>query len=80
MSGHTANESPNVIGTQAPAPAPTGYRVSILPGALEVTARLASAEELRNLVKVLQANIAIWADSTGDEPPLTFSKRLAKAG
>jgi hypothetical protein len=78
MTGHTANESPNVIGTQAPAP--TGYRVSILPSALEVTARLASAEELRNLVKVLQANIAIWADSTGDEPPLTLSKRLAKAG
>jgi hypothetical protein len=78
MSGNTANESPNVIGTQATAP--TGYRVSILPGALEVSARLASAEELRNLVKVLQANTAIWADSAGDEPPLSLSKRLAKAG
>jgi hypothetical protein len=69
MSGN--NESPTVQTT-----APTGYRVSIVPGALEVSARLASAEELRNLVKVLQASIAIWAD--GDEA-LSLTKRLAKA-
>jgi hypothetical protein len=77
MSGNTANESPNVIGAQASGP--TGYRVSIVPGALEVSARLASAEEIRSLAKVLQASIAIWADSES-EAPLTLSKRLAKAG
>jgi hypothetical protein len=84
MSGNTApakdsvTESSTTIATGAAAP--TGYRVSILPGALEVSARLANAEELRNLVKILHANMAIWADSTEDEPPLPLSKRLAKAG
>jgi hypothetical protein len=34
----------------------TGYRVSLVPGALEVSARLASNEELEILVKVLEAN------------------------
>jgi hypothetical protein len=43
---------------------PTGYRVSILPSALEVSARLATAEELQVLVKVLQANAAILASAT----------------
>jgi hypothetical protein len=58
----------------------TGYRVSIVPGALEVSARLASAEELRNLVKVLQASIAIYADAEEASSPVSLSKRLAKAG
>ena len=34
----------------------TGYRVSLVPGGLEVSARLASNEELAILVKVLEAN------------------------
>jgi hypothetical protein len=34
----------------------TGYRVSLVPGALEVSARLASNDELDVLVKVLEAN------------------------
>jgi hypothetical protein len=77
MSENTAKESPNAIGTQASGP--TGYRVFFVPGAIEVSARLASAEEVRSLAKLLQASIAIWADSES-EPPLTLSKRLAKAG
>jgi hypothetical protein len=51
----------------APAAAPTGYRISILPAALEISARLATAEELHNLVKILQANAAIWANVTKNE-------------
>jgi hypothetical protein len=44
-------------GTAAAAAAgATGYRVSLVPGALEVSARLASNEELDILVKVLEAN------------------------
>ena len=35
----------------------TGYRVSLVPGGLEVSARLASNEELAILVKVLEANM-----------------------
>ena len=56
--------------------APTGYRVAIIPGALEVSARLATADELRNLVKVLTASITILADAQEDSSSL--SKRLAK--
>jgi hypothetical protein len=61
--------------------AATGYRVSIVPGALEVSARLATAEELRNLVKVLRASIAILSDDPADDPEaVTLTKRLAQAG
>lgn len=34
----------------------TGYRIALVPGALEVSARLASNDELDILVKVLEAN------------------------
>jgi hypothetical protein len=34
----------------------SGYRVALVPGALEVSARLASNDELDILVKVLEAN------------------------
>jgi hypothetical protein len=59
-----------------PQPAPSGYRISIFPAAVEISARLASAEELQMLVKVLQANAAIWEtasknDAAGD--PLAAS-------
>jgi len=50
----------------APVAPPTGYRVSILP-ALEISARIATADELQNLVKILQANAAIWANVTKNE-------------
>ena len=72
MSGNTAPEKDSTTGAStAPATAavaPTGYRVSILPGALEVSARLASAEELKALVNLLQANIAVWANATKSDP------------
>jgi hypothetical protein len=58
----------------------TGYRVSIVPGALEVSARLANPEELRSLVKVLRASIAILSDEPETDPePLTLTKRLSEA-
>jgi hypothetical protein len=41
--------------TAAPT-ASSGYRVALVPGALEVSARLASNDELDILVKVLEAN------------------------
>ena len=46
---------------------PTGYRISIFPAAVEISARLASAEELQMLVKVLQANAAIWEGATKND-------------
>ena len=46
----------NETAAAGPAATATGYRVSLVPGALEVSARLASNEELEILVKVLEAN------------------------
>ena len=50
----TAKES--VIANGSGASAISGYRIGLLPGALEVSARLASNDELDILVKVLEAN------------------------
>jgi hypothetical protein len=64
----------------APTAAPTGYRVAIVPGALEVSARLTTADELRNLVRVLSASIAILADTQDDGSDAgSLTKRLAQA-
>ena len=52
---------------QSSAANPTGYRISIFPAAVEISARLASAEELQMLVKVLQANAAIWEVATKND-------------
>lgn len=73
MSGNTAlapESTPAPATTPATgAAAPTGYRISILPAALEVSARLATAEELQILVKILQANAAIWAPAIRTDQP-----------
>ena len=66
--------------TQSSAPqTSTGYRVSLAPGALEVCARLGTPEEVRNLVKVLRAAIALLVDIGEDdfEKPLSLTKRVA---
>jgi hypothetical protein len=59
--------------------ASTGYRVSLAPGVLEICARLGTPEEVRNLVKVLRAGIAILEDTAEDdfEKPLSLTKRVA---
>jgi hypothetical protein len=41
-----------------------GYRVAIVPGAVEVSAHLGSPEEIRNLVKVLRGCIVAIEDTT----------------
>jgi hypothetical protein len=48
--------------------ATSGYRVAMVSGALEVSARLATAEELDLLVRVLQANKILWTNSVTSEP------------
>lgn len=83
MSGNPALAKNTTIEPCAPtgAAAPTGYRVSLVPGALEVSARLASSDELRSLVRVSRASIVILDDvATGDaDQPLTLSQRVAEA-
>ena len=59
MSEETSN------GTEPSAPTAsataTGYRVSVVPGAIEVSARLGAAGEIRELIKILRAGILIFA-------------------
>ena len=40
--------------------APSCYRVTVLPGSLEVSARLKSADDLELLLKVLEANKTLF--------------------
>jgi hypothetical protein len=58
---------------------PTGYRVAVVPGALEISARIGTPEEVRNLMKVLRAGILILEDTTeGDmDEPLRLTRRVA---
>jgi hypothetical protein len=80
MSGNIASPKSNG-GVESPAPS-TGYRVSLVPGALEVSARLGTPEEVRNLVKVLRAGLTILEDTTeGDmDEPVNLTKRVAALG
>jgi hypothetical protein len=81
MSANLASEK--TIGTDAStatvAEMRTGYRVAVVPGALEISARLGTPEEVRNLVKVLRAGILILENTAeGDmDEPLSLTKRVA---
>jgi hypothetical protein len=55
MSDNIVAKENAAVATTA-ATANSGYRVALVPGALEVSARLASNDELDILVKVLEAN------------------------
>jgi hypothetical protein len=52
----------------------SGYRVAMVSGALEVSARLATAEDLDLLVRVLEANKILWTNSVTNEPNLLSRK------
>ena len=55
--------------------ATSGYRVAMVSGAtLEVSARLATAEELNLLVRVLEANKILWTNSATSKPNLLSRK------
>jgi len=84
MSGNIASAKSGATEPSTPtgSAVPTGYRVSVVPGALETSARLGTPEELRNLVKVLRAGIVILEDTAeGDmDEPLRLTKRVAAVG
>ena len=65
INGNTAYPTPTVGGPAAP----SCYRVSLLSGALEITARLMSCDDLDLLLKVLEANrpLFIKADRLAKE-------------
>ena len=50
--------------------APSCYRVSLLLGSLEVSARLKSADDLELLVRVLEANKALFTKADKLEPQI----------
>jgi hypothetical protein len=74
MSDETSN------GTEASAPTAsamsTGYRVGIVPGAMEVSARLGTPQEVRELIKVLRAGILIFATDGDVDIPESFTHRV----
>ena len=55
----------------------TGYRVGVVPGAIEVSARLGTAAEVRELIKVLRAGILIFADDDQADVRGKFAHRVA---
>ena len=84
MSAEAASAKTNLVEPSAPLASPyglampTGYRVAVVPGAVEVSARLVSPEEIRNLMKVLRAGIVALEDTTdGDmDAPLNLDAPL----
>jgi hypothetical protein len=76
--GTTAKNNGTDPATPTVTAAPTGYRMSVVPGALEVSARLVTPEEARNLMKALRAGIAALEDTTeGDmDEPLRLTRRV----
>jgi hypothetical protein len=75
MSDETSNGTePSVLTASA---MPTGYRVSVVPGAIEVSARLGAPREVRELIKVLRAGILIFATDDDADIPEKFTHRVA---
>ena len=68
MSGNGIASSASAGASANGVPAASGYRVSMAAGALEVSARLSTPEELELLVKVLEANKVLWANGTVSVP------------
>lgn len=69
-------------GTEPSKGGATGYRVSLVPGGLQVSARLGTTEELRNLVKLLRAGI-VFLEKTAEgdmDETVTLTKRVAAVG
>jgi hypothetical protein len=86
MSTEIASAKTNLTETSTPLASPyglampTGYRVAVVPGAIEVSGRLVTPEEVRNLIKVLRAGYVILQDTTdGDmDEPLVLTKSIPK--
>ena len=64
------NGEPVAMVAASSAAAPSCYRVSLLSGSLEVSARLKSADDLELLVRVLEANKALFTKADKLEPQI----------
>ena len=75
MSEETSNETEPLELTVSAMP--TGYRVSVVPDAIEVSARLGGAGEVRELIKVLRAGILVFATDGDAGIPEALTHRVA---
>ena len=75
-----ARSEASCTATGSPA-APSCYRVSFVSGSLEVSARVKSADDLELLLKVLEANKALFtkADHSGTETVVKASETADRA-
>jgi hypothetical protein len=68
-------------GTESTAPTasamPTGYRVGVVPGAIEVSARLGTPAEVREVIKVLRASLLIFSTDANVDDPESLTHRIA---
>ncbi len=64
------NEEPVAMVAASSAAAPSCYRVSLLSGSLEVSARLKSADDLELLMRVLEANKVLFTKGDTLEPEI----------
>lgn len=74
MSANGMAAGGNSAGFTNGAGASSGYRVSMVGGALEVSARLSTPEELDLLVNVLEANKTLWASAVSEPRPQPAAK------
>jgi hypothetical protein len=51
--------------------------VGVVPGAIEVSARLSTAQEVRQLIKVLRAGILVFAADADVDTSESFNQRVA---
>jgi hypothetical protein len=70
MSGNEIASNGNSSGHTNGVTSASGYRVALVGGVLEVSARLATPEELELLVKVLEANKVLWTSAAKGEAKL----------
>ena len=56
---------------------PTGYRVGVVPNAIEVSARLGTPQEVCQLIKVLRASLLLFEADGDVDIPKTLAPRIA---
>jgi len=78
-SGESANCVAMSSTTTAGAVAPPCYRVSVLSGSLEVSARLKSVADLELLIRVLEANKVLFANEDQSVETAGTMQAVAKA-
>ena len=71
------NGKPAEVVSASSTAAPSCYRISVLSGSLEISARLKSVDDLELLVRVLEANKALFTKADKLEPNLADADRPA---